>query len=297
MIIWGLSYGHHDAAAAVFHNGELVGGRRFFNKTISQSDINQLINKYGHPDKIIIHENKWRDLWRKVKTGDWYRLFDGFIKLPVKPIYCNHHLSHASYGYYTSPFTGPAFVIVADAVGELETLAVYKFDGRQHQKIYQLQYPNSIGLFYSYHTARLDFMPNGEEYKVMELAKYGGSTYDDDVRSSVWFDRGILLANQPLHLRPSADQMVFDPVKRADTAATVQAMTEEYFMQLLTAMYITQKDNVVFAGGVAYNTSVVAKIRERVANLYVPRFPGDAGSALGCVLDYHKVHVDERRWI
>lgn len=284
MKTWGLSYGHHDAASVVFDGFDLIASKRYGKSTLNSGDVNLLINQHGFPDKIIIHENKRRDAWRKIKTGDWTRLLDGWLSLPIKPVYGNHHLSHAAYGYYTSPFRGRTYVIVADAVGELETLGVYVFNGSDCMKVYQLNYPNSLGLFYSYHTARLGFTPNKEEHKTMELATQRGSIFDSDVRNSIWFDRGIMIANHDLHKRPKHEDLVNDTQKRIDTAATAQAMLEEYFVQLLETQGITKKDNIVFVGGVAYNSILVDKLRARVKQLHVPCYPGDAGSALGCVL-------------
>ena len=287
---WGLSYGHHDAAAVVVSGNSIIYSKRYHRPFITERDVDVIIANCGAPDHIYLHENKLRDLWRKVKSRDWTRLADGFMRLPKWPTYGNHHLSHAAYGYYTSPFKDqPAFVIVADAVGELETLAVYHFNGKKIGKRFHLKYPDSIGLFYSYHTAATGLIPNAQERVAMEMARLGGNTQLSSVRDTIWFDRGVLQARVDLHRTPS--KRVTDANLIQDTYATAQAVLGEYFKGLLSGLSIGSGDNVVFAGGVAYNTDLVDSIRPLVRQLYVPKYPGDAGSALGAVMQFTKESV------
>ena len=131
---WGLSYGHHDAAVVVMQDGKIVFAERAQGKDLKDDVLKSLGFAYP-PNQIYIHENKRRDVWRKVKSGDWSRMIVPRPWMPIAPTYGNHHLSHAAAGYYTSGFED-ALIIVADAIGELESLAVYR---AQEGKLYTNQ--------------------------------------------------------------------------------------------------------------------------------------------------------------
>lgn len=301
MICWGLSYGHHDAAAVVLNTDRRYGvmhAKRFYSKDITSGDLATLRDTYGMPDRIYVHENKWRDAWRKIKIGDWSRLIPRKMFFPVKPIVGNHHLSHAAAAFYTSPFQD-ALVIVADAIGELESLAVYRaYTGKLNTKpIYTLKYPHSLGLFYSYHTALIGLQPNKDENKLMMLSKqsrfYDYDEVLDTIEMSHSSDYNVYFkCNKNLHKYPK--EIVTDPTAQKWIASTAQNVVESYILQLITKY---TKDipetNIVFSGGVAYNTLLCNKIASKFNNfkLYVPSHPGDAGSAYGAILQHTHKHV------
>jgi len=301
MIYWGLSYGHHDASAVVMYDDRVVFARRYHSKDISNKDIDLLRDAYGVPDKIYLHENKWRDLWRKLKIGDWSRIKQPKLVLPVKPIMGNHHLSHAAAAFYTSGRKN-AVVLVADAIGELESLAVYRaYNGHLHTTpLFQLKYPNSLGLFYSYHTAMIGMVPNRDENKLMEMS-----------RRSVCFDYPIVtdmvdmsmspeeepyfICNSDIHKHP--EEIIKDPTEQLWIASTTQKVIESFIINLLSRMMPEeerQPPDIIFTGGVAYNTLVCDKIRKTFnnVNVYVPSHPGDAGSSYGAILQHTHKHIN-----
>ena len=295
MTYWGLSHGHHDAAAVVMVNGKVVCAKRFGRKDITSGDLANLRDTYGFPEKIYLHENKRRDAWRKIKIGDWSRLIPPKLFFPIKPIQGNHHLSHAAAGFYTSGFQD-ALVVVADAVGELESLAVYKaHTGKINPKpIFVLKYPNSLGLFYSYHTALIGLVPNQDEGKLMEMSRTSRFYDFEDVLDKVHVIPGELIfkCGRDIHKYPS--KIVTDPVHQKWIASTTQHVIELYLLALIDH-FIKDKHstNIVFSGGVAYNKLLCGKITDRFRNskLYVPSHPGDAGSAYGAILQHTHTHI------
>jgi carbamoyltransferase len=89
----------------------------------------------------------------------------------------SHHLSHAAAGFQTSPYQEAA-VVVIDAIGELDTVSIYRagYDAHgqaQYQKVWGQRYPHSIGLFYSALTKQVGLKPMEEEYITMGMSAYG----------------------------------------------------------------------------------------------------------------------------
>ena len=296
MIYWGLSYGHHDAAAVVMYGDRVVYAKRFYSKDIHSGDLATIRDTYGMPDKIFVHENKWRDAWRKIKIGDWSRLLPRKMFFPVKPITGNHHLSHAAGAFYTSGFQD-ALVVVADAIGELESLAVYRaYTGKlNHKPLYTLKYPHSLGLFYSYHTALIGLEPNKDENKLMKMSQQSRFYDYDEVLDTIDMSHSsdysvYFKCRENLHRYPK--EIETDPTAQKWIASTVQNVIESFMMQLI-AKYNKDRPltNIVFSGGLAYNTLLCNKIADKCSKLYVPSHPGDAGSAYGAILQHTHTHV------
>ena len=61
-------------------------------------------------------------------------------------------------------------VLVIDAIGEWETLTVWKAKGKKLKKLWNWKYPKSLGLMYSALTQYAGWKPNEEEYIMMGAA-------------------------------------------------------------------------------------------------------------------------------
>lgn len=70
-----------------------------------------------------------------------------------------------------------------------------------------------------------------------------------------------------------------------DLAFYIQADLEDVATNFVSKLLqLTGEQNLIFAGGVALNSSLNGLLSEQndVANLYIPPFPGDEGIAIGC---------------
>ena len=85
--------------------------------------------------------------------------------------FLNHHECHSAFSYYQSPFK-EANIVSIDGRGEQETLTISKASNKKIEKILSIDFPHSIGLFYSTFTDFLGFKVNSDEWKVMSLASY-----------------------------------------------------------------------------------------------------------------------------
>ena len=86
--------------------------------------------------------------------------------------YVDHHLSHASSTYFTSPYTESAIVCI-DAIGEFDTITIWYAHGSKLEKRWSTTYPHSLGLWYSAMTQRLGLKPQEDEYILMGMAGWG----------------------------------------------------------------------------------------------------------------------------
>ena len=89
-----------------------------------------------------------------------------------KILFPEHHLSHAASAFSPSPFQEAAIVTI-DGVGEWATTTLGHGSGNDIQLLRQLDFPHSLGLFYSAFTYYCGFKVNSGEYKLMGLAPYG----------------------------------------------------------------------------------------------------------------------------
>ena len=95
-----------------------------------------------------------------------------------------HHRCHAASAFLPSPFDSAA-VLTVDGVGEWATTSTFMGQGGKLEKLHSVDYPHSIGLFYSAITSYLGFVPNSDEYKVMGLAPYGKPKFVDKIRDNL----------------------------------------------------------------------------------------------------------------
>ena len=301
--ILGISAGFHDAAAAVVRgDGEIVfaaHSERYSRKkndpNLDQGLLNEL-SRWQY-DTVAFYERPWMhnlQQWRsgQAQYGAWTTA--GAIKQQLGTGHsihvrdtCSfaHHLSHAAAGFQTSPFDRAA-VVVIDAIGELDTISIYRADydarGRaRYQRVWRQSYPHSIGLFYSAITQAVGLKPMEEEYITMGMAAYGSSLGAGWMRDQFVSDMNTAEFKRNLHL--GFDQQDLTDVPNEDIAASAQALTEQLLDKIMyRARALTGCDNLVYMGGVALNCVANARVLGRYFDqIWIMPNPGDAGSSLG----------------
>lgn len=308
MITWGISANSHDAALAVFSKDglEFASHSERFSGIKNDPDLNkELIDyakKWGQPDEIVWYERPLVKTLRQFRAGQGIRLDENNIRkylrsygihAPIK--YTSHHHSHASAGYYTSPFR-EATVVCIDSIGEFETLTVWRGRGNKLKKIYSKGYPHSVGLWYSALTQRVGLKPNEDEYILMGMAAYGNphKYWNDIYQMFDYVDGADIRYKDNLHRgckwwKPelTTEQDMFD------IAAATQKAYEFTLEQILQwAKENGDSDNLVLMGGCALNCSANDLAYKYFDNVWIMPNPGDAGSAIGCVLAHKKEHME-----
>ena len=310
--IWGICALNHDASISVLQDDILVfaGHSERYSRLKNDPHLNveliEAAGTYGLPDEIVWYEKPYSKKLRQAYAGQWSEVFTqtpksylaslGLDGIPIT--YIPHHLSHAAAGYFTSGYNEAA-VVVVDAIGEWDTISVWHGQGNELKKIWSAEYPNSLGMLYSAFTQRIGLKPNEEEYIMMGMAAYGkpASFYNEIQRTFIEpksapefilkedVHRGIL--NWRPDLKTQTDYM--------NIAASIQAVTQDYMKSLVR--WVRSKidsKNLVLMGGVALNCVSNEKVmRMRLYdNVWIMPNPGDAGSSLGCVLAYEKMHIE-----
>ena len=98
--------------------------------------------------------------------------------VPEKLYFSDHHLSHAAAAFYPSPFEEAA-ILCMDAVGEWVTTSAWIGNKENIEAIWEINFPDSLGMIYSSFTYYCGFKVNSGEYKLMGLAPYGKPIYKD----------------------------------------------------------------------------------------------------------------------
>ena len=195
MIEWGISAGAHDASLTVVDGNKILFASHAerYSGIKNDKDLNvDLIDaalKFGKPNKIHWYEKPKLRAMRRLLAGQGLIRFSvgqylehfGLKDIPVEFAY--HHESHAAAGFYTSPYND-ATALVIDAIGEFDTASIWKCSGSKLKKKWSMDYPKSLGLFYSAMTDRIGLKANEDEYILMGMVAYGDAEkYYDEVRN------------------------------------------------------------------------------------------------------------------
>ncbi|SFM65975.1 carbamoyltransferase [Chitinophaga sp. YR627] len=204
--------------------------------------------------------------------------------------FVEHHLCHAASAFLPSPYHEAA-VLTIDGRGEKATTTFSMGKGNDLQRISQVDMPHSLGLLYEKVTTHLGFLHSSDEYKVMALASYGKPVFVNAFRSMInILDKGQYAIDDERMVellgpaRKKGDEFT---AHHFNIAHSLQAVLQESVLQLADWLYKeTQADNLCFAGGVALNCVLNAKIRDAgiFKNIWVQPASGDAGTALGAAL-------------
>ena len=234
-----------------------------------------------------------------------------------------HHLSHAASAFYPSPFEDAA-IVTLDGVGEWGTLTICHGKGNKITVLKELDFPHSIGLFYTAFTYYCGFKVNSGEYKLMGLAPYGNKHAEEtkEIKRKILENMidlredGSFLLNMDYFDYATGLSMTNDakweklfgfPRRKSESelnqhymnmAYAIQEITEEMVLKLAeTAKELTKSENIVLAGGVALNCVANGKLlrTKMFKGLWVQPASGDAGGSLGAALALHYISFGHER--
>ena len=149
MKILGINALNHDAAMTLIEDGKILWAGHAERYSGIKNDPNLNLDMfcdmwdYGVPKKVVWFERPLVKKLRQLRAGQFSEVFSR-QNLPqrhldevVKPVltkglqideYVDHHLSHASSTYFTSPYDESA-VVVIDAIGEFDTISIWYANG------------------------------------------------------------------------------------------------------------------------------------------------------------------------
>jgi len=308
MNVLGISAGFHDAAATVINrSGDILfaGHSERYSKQKSDADISlELLNEIDMSkiDTIAYYERPLIKQLRQLYSGqgiEWDKLTTrqvlesqlGANRISNKHLKSyNHHLCHAAAGFQTSTFDR-ATVVVIDAVGEFETITIWgaEYDSQgqaNYKKLWQQNYPHSIGLFYTGVTQRVGLRPLDEEYILMGMAAYGDRAVSNVMRYDLIDNEWEIKFKENLHIGLAVKYL--SDCSDMDIAAGAQSLAEDLILNvMLRARDFKWSSNLVYMGGVALNCAANARIGNYFENIWIMPNPGDAGSSLGAAALVH----------
>ncbi len=345
MVILGLNAFHGDASAAVLRDGQLTSA-------LEEERLNRVKHWAGLPvmaaraclegavpdhiaisrdpkahlgDKLLraaLRPHRWATLAPRAANSVGVARVSGvlrahgiFTKDPGNFHFVEHHRAHLASAFFASPFEEAA-VISVDGFGDFSSVMWGLGHGNHIQVKGSVQFPHSLGIFYTAFTQFLGFPNYGDEYKMMGLAAYGEPRFADRVRQVVRTERGRCRLNLDYFTHHSQGvgmtwdggapalgaifsakmtQQFGEPrspgteIRRRemDLAASVQMVLEEnYFALLNFVQKQTRASRVCLAGGVALNCAANGMIFERTdfRDIYIQPAAHDAGTSLGSAL-------------
>tara|TARA_B100001063_G_scaffold182634_1_gene171856 strand:+ start:1455 stop:3236 length:1782 start_codon:yes stop_codon:yes gene_type:complete len=215
MKVLGISCFFHDSAASITDNGVILAAaeeERFsrikHDSNFPFESIKFCLNKAGlnsnDLDYVIFYEKPMIKLNRILKTlrynypksfeiykdvihnwGTEKLWIKDFIKKVLniskkKILFYEHHFSHAASAFYCSEFKSSDLLTI-DGVGEWTTTSFGKTEDQHLIRDSYVDFPHSLGLFYTAFTEFLGFEVNDGEYKVMGMAPYGEPIFLDKI--------------------------------------------------------------------------------------------------------------------
>jgi carbamoyltransferase len=240
-----------------------------------------------------------------------------------------HHRSHLASAFFASPFDEAALLSI-DGSGDFTTTMIGIGRGNKIEVLDSIDFPHSLGIFYTGFTQLLGFPHYGDEYKVMGLAPYGKANeeimrklrkvlrvtgnglFNLNLEYFVSPTKGIITYGDdhiPAVSSLFSEKMVDDFGKQRkkeeplsqyhkDLAASVQRITEETIFHLLTHLQKrTGLNAVCLAGGVAQNSVANGKITRSTPfkQVYIPSAGHDAGISMGAALYVQHQTLDMQR--
>ena len=327
MRILGISGMFHDASATMIEDGKILfaGHAERYSREKNDPFLNKQLMReacqYGMPDVIVLHESSklknqrrfgqmtWGTVMSTIKSSmqeptmeDWLQKFyPQFNGIPVTN--CLHHQSHAAAGMLTlQEEWQDAAIVTIDAIGEKQTATISTWEsGKRIMLRHEVNFPSSLGLFYSAVTSACDLKPMEDEYILMGMAAYGEPVYKERMEKELFthstddWHNCLETVDMSKGLPKdfiSQEEMQFDTKKvKFDLAASAQAVVEERVIAYcrLAFKYSGGSRNLVYMGGVALNCVANSLIYEKdvFKNVWIMPNPGDAGSSLGAAALYY----------
>ncbi len=333
--ILGISCFYHDAAAVLIKDGKLLSAaqeerftRKKHNEDFPEEAINYCLRQAGISVGDLAYVGFYEKSFLKFERilvdfiESWPRDYKFFLKVMPQwlkqklwpktiirkklnfsgPIFfAEHHMSHAASSFFTSPFEEAA-IITVDGVGEFATTTYGYGTYNKIELREEIDYPDSLGLFYSLLTYYLGFKPNSAEYKVMGLAPYGKAVYKKTLHDFININEDGSFAVNRKKIPSYHDTSVFEkklekaigfprrkpdePLEQChkDLSASLQELVNEAMVKLAVyARNRTNSNNLCLAGGVALNCVANSNILREAGfkNVFIQPASGDAGGALG----------------
>jgi carbamoyltransferase len=270
-----------------------------------------------------------------MKVGDLKSAFCSGLDIDLSSLHAEfhnveHHRAHMASAFFVSPFREAAILSV-DGMGDFVSTMWGTGCDTEMQVMGKVNFPHSLGLFYTAVTQWLGFPKYGDEGKVMGLAPLGRPAHMDKMEKllrtqrdgtfelnldyfvhhaegatmtwneaepklgAIYSDEFVKLFGEPRVPRSEITEY------HEDVAASLQVMLEQVEFALVRKLQReTGQKAICMAGGVALNSAFNGKILPCTdfEDIYIQPAAGDAGTSLGvCYYIYHQVLGRPRTYV
>ena len=229
------------------------------------------------------------DLDIKLFRDEEVRLLSEHLSVDKEKIeFLDHHICHAYYSYFGSPFRGKdCIVLTLDGWGDGRNQTVWKVSDEEFTLLAESN-QNDLGRIYKMATLLLGMRPDEHEFKVMGLAAYAKSSHVNrakQVIDNLCTVEGmrIISKNRPEDLFSYLEE-AWKVYRFDNIAGAVQAYTEEIACALVkNIVRETGIRRFVIGGGIAMNIKMNKAISEleEVEELFVCGSSGDESLSIG----------------
>ena len=303
-----------DDAGISIHDLDYITISRDPKANISKKILHTLKNRVGIKSVFdrLLNSRKVSSI--KSELAKIFNVDESEIKAELHNV--EHHRSHIASSFFASNFQNSAILSI-DGFGDFTSTMTAIGNDNKIQVLDSVNYPHSLGIFYTTVTQFLGFPNYGDEYKVMGLAPYGEAKYLNELSKIVertedgfftlnkrffrHFNEGVAMDWE--NGEPSIDALftkewenLFWKSRKKDNtleqfhidlATSVQRFTEEIIFFILTKLHEkTGLENICITGGVAQNSVANGKILRNTPfkKMYVPSAGHDAGTSIGSAL-------------
>ncbi len=349
-LILGISYGHGDSSAAIVKDGELIAA--------AEEERFRRVKHYGlYPlaaiefclkaakaeakdvDIVAIARQRTANLFSKLKLvirhPQWITqrkrvnpatALDSPLDVLLKRLglagarveRIEHHMAHLYSARFLSRDKEVALASI-DGMGDFVSATLGSANLDQIKIMERVQFPDSLGYFYTAMTQFLGFPHYGDEFKVMGLSSFGKPKFLPQMQQLLrnkgdygfelnreafpilqnpiefWMENGQPKTKPFYHTNLVTQILGIPPRKKGealldvhhDLAKSVQIRFEECASRLLNRLYeLTKLKTVCLAGGCAHNSVWVGKIRQQTPfeEIHVAPAAHDAGLAVGAAI-------------
>ena len=238
-----------------------------------------------------------------------------------------HHRAHCASAFFVSGFEEAACASI-DGFGDFVSTMRAAGKGNRIDVVDRVEFPHSIGAFYTTLSQFIGFRKYGDEGKVMGLAPYGEPKYLQEMERIVQPTDDKLFKLDRKYFRHASEAVEmtwkegspsigimftdrwaedFGPAREPgseitqrdmDLAASLQAHCENLILNVLNGLHErVPSENLCLAGGVALNCVANGMIRDNTPfrELFVQAAAGDGGTAIGAAFHVWNQVLDQPR--
>ena len=232
------------------------------------------------------------------------------IKFKGKIKFFNHHLCHVASSHFLSGNKSSCSVSI-DGLGEIESSTIYEVKNNKFKLLKRIDYPDSLGMFYSALTYYLGFRPNSSEGTMMALASFGNFNAKIPGKNITYYNafKKIVKPSKDNIFRLNLEWFNFPysrqgwvsdkfikyfgkiraPGSKISThhkniSSAAQKIFEDYYIKILNYSYnLTKSNNLTLSGGCALNCKANGLIfnQTNFKKVYIQPTAHDGGLSIG----------------